>query len=152
MIIVLDSVFKSIDFISESLPAFPENDTWFEPGTYQFIDKIIDIASKYFDMPGYIGYEMHKNTISLGYHHDKDEMLYATTGIFSFPLCSIVYYPHIQNLRGGELRFEDVTIKPITNRLVMFESSLPHLVAEHTGTRISIGINPWKEKPLAYRT
>jgi hypothetical protein len=153
MIIIIDDVFNEndINFIRENIPLYPTNDTWFDKGKNNFIDIIIDQCSKYFDLSGMIGYEMHKNIIGPDYHQDKDELLFLTKGIKSFPLCGIVYYPLIENLSGGELKFENLSVKPINNRLVIFSPSLPHMVNPHKGTRISLGINPWNSKPLAYR-
>ena len=153
MIIILDNIFPQhvVDLIKNSLINLPITDTWYEKEDNFFIDDIIKISSKYFNLSEMIGYEMHKNITGPGFHQDKDEVLFSLKRIKSFPLCGIVYYPHIENMIGGELKFADATIKPINNRLVIFSPSLPHMVNSHKGTRISLGINPWKEKPLAYR-
>ena len=149
MIIVLDDI--RIAGIDEIVPNMPQVDTWFDFDQHPCIDEMLKIAGKYFDLSKSIGYEMHKNMYSLGYHVDKDEQLFNTTGVLSLPLCSIVYYPKIEDMQGGDLVFDDLVLLPVTNRFVMFSSHLPHGVKDHSGTRISIGINPWKEKPVAYR-
>lgn len=149
MIVILDDI--KFDGIINLLPAMSQSDGWFEFGQYECIDQILDIARKYFDLSDAIGYEMHKNLKGPKYHCDKDELLYSTQKILSFPLCGIVYYPKIENMQGGDLAFDNVVLLPITNRLVIFSPNLSHGVNNFLGTRISIGINPWKEKPLAYR-
>jgi hypothetical protein len=149
MIVILDDI--KFDSIIDLLPGMTQGDGWFEFGQYKCIDQILDIARKYFDLSEAIGYEMHKNLKGPRYHYDKDEQLYATQKILSFPLCGIVYYPKIENMQGGDLAFDNVMLLPITNRLVIFSPELAHGVNNFSGTRISIGINPWKEKPLAYR-
>ena len=149
MIIVLDDI--RVDGVEEIIPNIPQGDTWFDFLQHPCIDELITIASKYFDLNGAIGYEMHKNIIGPKYHHDKDEKLFHETGKLSFPLCSIVYYPKIENMQGGDLVFDNLMLMPIPNRFVAFSSNLMHGVNDHTGTRISIGINPWLEKPSVYR-
>jgi hypothetical protein len=149
VIIVLDDIhIAGVDEIIQNMPVV---DTWFDFDQHPCIDEMLKLAGKYFDLSEAIGYEMHKNMYSLDYHIDKDEHLYNTTGILSLPLCSIVYYPKIENMQGGDLVFDDLMLKPIANRFVMFSSHLLHGVKDHSGTRISIGINPWKEKPVMYR-
>jgi hypothetical protein len=129
----------------------PQGDTWFDFGQHPCVEQLIKISGKYFDVSAAIGYEMHKNVIGPKYHYDKDEMLFETTGVLSLPLCSIVYYPKVENMQGGDLVFNDLILLPIPNRLVIFSPDRMHGVNDHTGTRISVGINPWAEKPLAYR-
>jgi hypothetical protein len=153
MIIVLDDI--HFDGFEEIIPNMPEDDSWFNFDQHPCVDEMLKIAGKYFDLSEAIGYEMHKNVTGgdykLEYHIDKDEQLFSTTGILSLPLCSIVYYPKIEDMQGGDLVFDDLMLKPITNRFVMFSSHLPHGVKDHSGSRLSVGINPWKEKPVAYR-
>ena len=149
MIVVLDDV--HVSGVDDILAAMPQTDTWFSFNQHSCIDELIDISKRYFDLSQSIGYEMHKNIKGPNYHYDKDENLYHTTGILSFPLCSIVYYPVIEDMQGGELVFDTFMLKPIPNRLVLFSSNLKHGVNPYIGNRISIGINPWKEKPMKYR-
>lgn len=82
-------------------------------------------------------------------HFDKDEGLYNATGQFRFPLCSIVYYPFIENLVGGELVVDGITITPKTNRLLAFSPGLLHRVNTYSGNRFSFLINPWDHPPTA---
>ena len=153
MIFVLDDIY--IAGFEGIIPNLPNHDTWFNFDQHPCVDQMLKIAGKYFDLSECIGYEMHKNVtggaIKLDYHIDKDEHLFRTKGIISLPLCSIVYYPKIENMQGGHLVFNDCVVKPITNRFVVFSSHLVHGVQDHNGSRLSIGINPWKEKPVIYR-
>ena len=149
MILILDDIL--VPGVEDILPDMPEGDTWFDFGQHLCMDELLKISGKYFDISSAIGYEMHKNVIGPKYHYDKDEMLFTTSGVYSFPLCSIVYYPKVENMQGGDLVFNDLILLPIPNRLVIFSSNLMHGVNHHTGTRISVGINPWSEKPMAYR-
>ena len=107
-------------------------------------------AHRYVDLTSCIGYEFwtQNNTRpNGGWHQDKDEQLKMKTGELSFPLCSLIYYPLVENLEGGQLHVEDDIITPKTNRLVIISAGLWHSVREFTGNRISFLINPWN-KPL----
>ena len=74
---------------------------------------------------------------------DKDEKLFDEKNILSFPLCTIIYYPHVDNLKGGELLLGNDKILPKTNRMVIFASGISHNVENFTGDRISMMVNPW---------
>jgi len=150
MLIVLDNV--HIAGVEDIILDMPQCDTWFDFDQHPCIDEMLNLAEKYFDLQEAVGYEMHKNVSKdTSYHFDKDEHLFKTTGVLSLPLCSIVYYPKIENMQGGDLVFDDLILRPITNRFVMFSSHLQHGAKSFSGTRISIGINPWKKKPVIYR-
>ena len=107
-------------------------------------------TSQYFDLTKCCGYEIwqhNKTEGSLPWHHDRDEILYAKKKIASHPVCGMVYYPRIENLKGGELVFEnDEKVSPKKNRMVLFDATLKHCVKEYTGRRHSVNINPWNEK------
>ena len=153
MIVVIDDLFdqEKINYIVNDLPNIKESDGWFDKGVISYLDEIATVVNNYFLVENAAGYEMHKNVVSLGMHYDKDQLLYKRTGRLSYPICGVVYYPKIENMSGGELVFDDASITPKTNRLVIFKGDLYHGVNPHTGTRISLGINPWLLKPLAYR-
>lgn len=155
MFVVIDDFFSDdkLNEVVNYIPKLPEGDCWFENNSIEFVEIILKETSKYFDISTSVGYEMHKNVISLGMHYDKDEKLFKSTGQLSFPLCGIVFYPKIEYMTGGEFILDkSAAIVPKTNRLVLFKGDLYHGVIPHTGTRVSIGINPWSEKPLSYRT
>lgn len=98
------------------------------------------------------GYEIWSNLHAPSWHLDKDEDLYHQENILNFPNFSIVYYLHVgEDLKGGELCTEDITVKPKTNRLIAFSKGILHKVNEFEGERVAISINPWMKIPLAYR-
>jgi hypothetical protein len=113
-----------------------------------FCNLLLSEASNYYDLSSCIGYEFwtHNNTRPPEWHYDKDEVLYYNTKIFSFPICSIVFYPIIKNLVNGNLIIENKTITPIENRLVIFSHGLYHRVEHFSGTRSSLLVNPWKTR------
>jgi hypothetical protein len=112
------------------------------------LNPLLDKAKKHFDLSECIGYEVwSQNNPELGWHMDKDEILFKQEGINSFPICTLVYYIRIENILGGKLLFENGTsIKPLQNRLVIFGPGIRHAVDEMftvDGRRQSIIINPW---------
>lgn len=111
---------------------------------------LIKIAAKFFDLTPMIGHECwaHYGTRP-DWHIDKDEKLKKIFGEEVFPLCSIVYYADI-NVTGGEFMTESITVKPATNRLVLFSPGILHCVKEYTGTRLSVAINPWDKVPMQH--
>lgn len=115
------------------------------------LSNILRVVSKHVDLNSMVGceYWAHLNTKS-GWHKDTDETKLYRDHVEAFPLCSIVYYPHIQNLSGGKLMFETASIHPQVNRLVVFAPGLPHCVENFSGERISIAVNPWVYKPEGY--
>lgn len=129
------------------------HDQWYELEDMSYGYDMFMAASEFFNLESAIGCEMHVNYHSPKKHHDKDEVLCRTTGKLMFPLCSIVYYSRIQ-MNGGHLIFPEaeIAVAPKTNRIVFFKGSLLHDGTPFTGTRQSIGINPWASLPLAYRS
>jgi len=107
-------------------------------------------ASKYFDLSSMVGaeYWAHYGTRP-DWHVDKDEKLYEQTGELKFPICSVVYYADIDVVGGNFVTTTD-TVRPITNRMIVFAPNLLHSVEPYTGTRLSVAVNPWTHKPLAY--
>ena len=106
---------------------------------------MIEIAKQFYDLSSSVGYEFwtRLNRCVGGWHRDKDEKLYDEKKILSYPLCTIIYYPHVHNMEGGELLLGDDKILPKTNRLVKFAPGIPHNVEDFTGERISMMVNPW---------
>ena len=113
-----------------------------------FCIQMINVASNLYNLSTCKGYEFwsHNNTEPRGWHIDQDEQLNGTTGQTRFPLCSMVYYLKIDNLRGGKLHIEDDIITPKTNRLVIFSPQLNHCVEPFMGERIVLCVNPWSIK------
>ena len=108
-------------------------------------------AAKYFDLSNMVGseYWAHYGT-KPEWHVDKDEKRMDTTGELSCPICSIVYYGIIDNLKGGKFMTETESITPKTNRMVIFSAGILHTVEEYSGTRLSVAVNPWAIKPMGY--
>lgn len=112
--------------------------------------EILDICGRYFDLSSAVGYELWCNKVAPGWHFDKDELAFEKRRQLRFPLCSIVYYPLIDDLEGGDLCTEDLRVKPKTNRLVVFSRGIKHGVEASTGTRMAVSMNPWSEIPLSH--
>lgn len=115
--------------------------------------RLLGIASNYFDISAFIGYETWTHVNSrpggdgVGWHQDKDERLQLLRGITKFPICSLIYYPFVdENMVGGKLEFNDQSILPKTNMLVVFGPGIWHNVEGYTGERCSISIGPWNSK------
>lgn len=113
--------------------------------------KFLGIVEQYFDLSSMVGceyWDAHRYDPSpdLNWHIDKDEKLYTETGEERRPLCSVVYYPHIENLKDGRFLTESHLVVPKTNRMIAFSSGLLHAVERFTGQRKSLSINPWSYK------
>ena len=157
MIIVIDDFFSKNDHVEilrqyES-DMFPDHDSYFKRDTHAFIEKIISSSRKYVDYGNHVGYEMHYNGSVLNPHRDKDQDLFFKTKEQVFPLIGLVYYIKAKGT-GGELVFPEdgASISPRERRLIIFERHMLHLVNEFQGERVSLGINPWDNIPLAYRS
>lgn len=153
MIHIYDNVYDN-DMLKQAQQwalSLPSDDTWFDMKDIGIGQHLMNIASKCFNLKDAIGCEIHINSHSPHGHFDKDEGLFMKTGKLSFPLCGIVWYP-IVDMTGGHLTFPDsgVEIKPKTNRLVIFAGHLFHDGTPHQGLRKSVGMNPWKKKPMTY--
>lgn len=114
------------------------------------MSNLLNVARKYFDLSGMAGceYWAHYGTRP-DWHIDKDEELYKISGNLSCPICSIVYYADI-DVAGGEFMTETITVAPVTNRMLIFSPGLMHGVAKFEGTRLSVAVNPWVNKPLGF--
>ena len=136
--------------LSESGKNIPEK--WYsldEKHIFQdFCIQMINLSSQMYDLTSCVGYEFwtHYNTIPRNWHIDKDEQLKIKTGHTRFPLCSMVYYVYVDELRGGKLHIEDDVITPKSNRLVIFSPGKYHCVEPFLGKRITLCVNPWSEK------
>jgi hypothetical protein len=109
---------------------------------------LIQKAREVFDLKTMVGFECwsHKTT-KPQWHVDQDEGLKEVVT----PLCSLVYYPIIENLIGGKFLTETETIVPRTNRLLIFSPGIYHGVENFVGTRHSVAINIWHYKPTNYK-
>ena len=114
---------------------------------YFVLDKILKIASEHFDLSKMVGCECwaHFNT-GPPWHIDQDDELFHRTGEIKTPICSIVYYPIINNLIGGKFITKTESITPIANSLLIFAPRIEHAIEQFNGNRASIAINPWDYK------
>jgi len=82
---------------------------WYDLDTQHRYQKtclaLTKIVSEYYDLSTSIGYEfwIHHNTRPTEWHIDKDEKAMNEEGVLSCPLCSIVYYPLVEDVTGGRL-------------------------------------------------
>lgn len=124
---------------------------WISKENYpKSVQKLANLASEHFDLSQSTGIEFwqHFSTKPYGWHYDKDEVLYDNTGHIRLPLCTFVYYIHVNNLKGGEFLTEQLSYKPKSNDLIIFDSSLYHTVNEYRGERRSVNFCPWIIKPI----
>ena len=147
--IIIDDLFKYTPGWS-----YDEVVRWWKLGSLHensdIAESLLEVAADYFNLEATIGYENWAHNRPYNYpslHVDKDERLYEEQEILRMPICSIIYYVHVKDLKGGDLVSPDswrVTPKP--NRVVMFGPNVPHMVEDFTGQRISIMVNPWAEE------
>lgn len=131
--------------------------TWYDLGNYNHMHgnlcmNMLNYASLHFDITNHCGYELWSqyNTKPSTWHYDKDEFI-KETGVLAFPICSIIYYPYVDVISGGNLLIECGTeIAPKTNRLVLFSPGVYHSVEHFEGERVSILINPWTFIPSSH--
>jgi hypothetical protein len=160
MLIVLDDVLDEAHrqaVVSYFARGGEERKMRWEPGRVEKLDGdnspmalLLKRAAKFFDLSRMVGseYWAHYGTRP-DWHVDKDEKLYETSGNTAHPLCSIVYYADV-DVVGGDFMTETARVKPITNRMLVFAPGLLHGVEPFTGTRLSVAVNPWANKPLGY--
>tara|TARA_Y100000816_G_C25839707_1_gene438888 strand:+ start:55 stop:558 length:504 start_codon:yes stop_codon:yes gene_type:complete len=149
--IVIDDVldYESVSKIHKSLDESTKDPFFYMMDQNHLYDNfclaMINIASKFYNLSSSVGYEFwtRLNTCVKGWHRDKDEKLFDEKNMLSFPLCTIIYYPHVDNMKGGELLLGSDKILPKTNRLVIFAAGIPHNVEDFTGNRTSMMVNPW---------
>ena len=141
MIVILDDVINDLD------PDFNYSLQWCDlDQDHKYKDlclSFVNTARNYFDLDKCVGYECwsQSNTPNSNWHYDKDERL-AAEGKLSFPLCSMIYYVHV-DAKGGQLHLEDDIITPKNNRLVIFSHGIFHGVDPYQGERVAFLVNPW---------
>lgn len=160
MIVILDNVLDEahrqavVGFFSQSDEA--RSIKW-EAGGVASLDNnqspmalLLKQAARFFDLSNMIGseYWAHYGTRP-DWHIDKDEKLFAMSGNLECPICSVVYYADV-DVVGGNFVTETISVKPVTNRMIVFSPGLVHGVEKYTGTRLSVAVNPWTHKPLSY--
>lgn len=127
---------------------------WITEGNQpKYIDGLIKIASKYMDLEKVAGYEWwtQKNTYTQkGWHIDYDEGKMGTEDTLVTPMFSMIYYPLVAHIQGGEFTLEDMKIPAKTNRLIILSANEVHTIGPYNidnATRWSFLINPWTYKP-----
>lgn len=109
------------------------------------IQKMYDFASLHYDLSEsrYLEFWKHQNTRP-DWHYDCDEVWLMRTGQYRFPLNTIVYYPKIEDLVGGDFITDSVRVTPKTNRMIILSPGIHHCVEPfESGFRMSFNINPW---------
>ena len=107
--------------------------------------KIIDFAKQYYDFANLNICEMwtNYNTVTPVLHTDHDMVHFIKTGEEKYPICTIIFYPLVEDVIGGKLKIKNQEVEPKTNRLVCFPKGVPHQVQSFIGTRVSVVYNPW---------
>jgi len=109
---------------------------------------LITEASKYFSIENYVGIEWwahdSKNKYPHDWHYDMDDSSWYRKKELKFPLCTIIYYSLIQDLQGGRLLTEDITVTPKTNRCIFMAPGLFHKVEDYINGRHMLAICPWE--------
>jgi hypothetical protein len=112
--------------------------------------KIIDFAREHFDFTNFHICEMwtNYNNVTLVEHTDHDMNHFVHTGQERYPICSIVFYPLVENIKGGQLKIQKHSIEPKTNRILCFGPGIKHSILPFEGTRVSIVYNLWEHDIL----
>tara|TARA_B100001996_G_scaffold227357_1_gene175113 strand:- start:88 stop:615 length:528 start_codon:yes stop_codon:yes gene_type:complete len=162
--IILDNVVQSnVPNLDKNSRIYVE-ERWYNLDTYHDYQNVclslIKIASDYYDLSSCTGYEFwaHHNNRPTEWHIDKDERRLWKDGVINCPLCSIVYYPFVEDLIDGKLFLlegesdlkDDIIITPQLNRLIIFPPQKKHYVGEFMGKRSSIIVNPWDGSKYLY--
>ena len=107
---------------------------------------------------------VHQTGDGLNWHVDKDERLMKEKKEIVMPNVGLVYYAISEGLEGGYLEIANSPdrnnvepskierLKPIENRLIMFNPSYPHRVSPiGGGKRRAIIVNAWPKKPYTFQ-
>ena len=127
------------------------NSTWADIDSidpyHEICYSLLEIAKTRYDLSECVGYEYwNQLNTAPAWHIDKDDMLFNKVGETSFPICSIIFYLKVKNLRYGNFIVDGgITIAPKTNRMVLLSPGIPHAVEKFNGTRISFLVNPWSQ-------
>jgi hypothetical protein len=152
--IIIDETFSKDKFFNfqqtiKNLNNLNKDESWYDlDQEHEFsmiCNDLLNECSKYYDVSSCIGYEFwtQNNSRPANWHYDKDETHYQLTNEYRFPICSIVYYPIVNNLIGGKLHIKTDVITPCENRMIIFPPGSFHYVEEFEGNRCSVLVNPW---------
>ena len=143
--------FLPVDLLEGVYDLYNNNKTstptgWVEKSEVHYgVTKLVSAALHCFNISHFAGLEIwsHYNSRP-GWHYDRNELLYDKDKVNVFPLCSIIFYPKINVISGGELVIDSgITIHPKTNRLVLMSPGTYHKVETFLGERFSLLINVW---------
>ena len=120
--------------------------------TFDWQFDLLTLAEQYYpEVKKRVGFESWGHMTTRPYWHVDQDELAEQNGIIEQPICSIVYYPIIRLLQGGQFITETEVIEPKTNRAIIFAPDIPHSVNPWQGDRMSVAINPWAFVPYTYR-
>ena len=144
-------------------------DGWWNKKSKNICEQFIEIVWKQFtNVENKVaGFEywsnVHQAGGGLNWHVDKDEKLSKEKKEVVTPTLGLVFYSMCEDLDGGYLEIANSRnrdnidpskierIKPIENRLIMFDPSFPHRVSGITnGKRRAIIVNAWTKKPYTF--
>ena len=145
-------------------------DGWWNKKSKNICEQFIEIVWKQFtNVENKVaGFEywsnIHQAGGGLNWHVDKDEKLMKEKKEVVMPNVGLVYYAISEGLEGGYLEIANSPdrnnvepskierLKPIENRLIMFNPSYPHRVSPIAGgKRRAIIVNAWPKKPYTFQ-
>ena len=125
---------------------------------HSFLQPLLDISSKYFSFDDAKSYEYWQRDFkdgamySLDWHIDYDTKSFDNDKLVT-PIFSLVYYPFISGMVGGEICFEDEAYKPKENSLVLFDPCMWHKVnSGFCKRRTSFMLNVYKEEGVKHHS
>lgn len=140
-------------FPSNSQPKYPRHNWTNNPNDLpRYVKKLLDTAYNYFKFSEIQSYEwwIHQSIDTTPQYWHKDyycEKFYKDNKAIESQ-CSIVYYPIVSFLNGGELIVNDICIKPKMNRAVFITKGQVHKVNAYSGDRVSLGLNLYSKEDL----
>lgn len=121
----------------------------------QILISLWNIAKLHYDLTNVVLVEKWVHTESsinsVEWHVDEDVKYKMSTGITRLPQCTMIYYPFVaEDLLGGWFCTHSEKIRPVTNRAIIFDSSIQHTVEPSMGARVSMIYNPWNHEIETY--
>ena len=161
---ILEEIQKEENWIN--FPTYNWWDGWWVCEPRNIMEKLIELIWKKLSVENKIaGFEYWSNSQKadqyLDWHFDKDEKLKSTNGKILSPSIGHIFYLTVENLKGGFLEISSNNkvddhenferIKPIENRLIIFNPSVSHRVTKiYEGNRRAFLANAWSKKPLTF--
>lgn len=155
----------------ENFPSLNWWDGWWKTKPRNIMEVVIEmIWKKYANFESDVaGFEYWSNlagpNMTLGWHVDKDIRFYLENKRHIMPTSGHIYYTESLNVEGGYLEISNLPnslppnlekiekIRPVENRLIMFDPSQPHRVAKViSGKRRAFLANIWVKKPQTFRS